>query len=296
MRTDGSQPSRVTNSKTIELDPTWSPDGARIAFTVLSNPEQDQSDIYVMNADGSGRKALTQGLGLCYSPSWSPDGKRLAFSCGHEQEARLRVVDAAGGSHQEFGQGFRPSWSPSGREILFTREPVPPPNNGFWPYRLFLTSAPAPVEARPSSSDKPLPRAQVVLAVREVPPPSSVDSSWNAGGGVWSPDGKLIAFVTTSSRSLDMGICIMKSDGTQVRQLTHSSQGKTVDFGPVWSPNGKSLFFNRNIYTDQGVRFDIFAVDADGKNLRRVRETGGLNLVGNDFLTALAMFRHPPAE
>jgi Tol biopolymer transport system component len=88
----------------------------------------------------------------------------------------------------------------------------------------------------------------------------------------------------------------MNADGTHMRQLTHDRDPLTFDFGPVWSPNGKSIFFNRHLYTNRGVRFTIFAVDVDGKHLRRVRETDGLNLVGNDFLTARAMFRHPPAE
>ena len=46
--------------------PSWSPDGAKLAF-------ERQSDIYVMNADGSGQQNLTRGAGRRESsPVWSP--------------------------------------------------------------------------------------------------------------------------------------------------------------------------------------------------------------------------------
>ena len=47
--------------------PTWSPDGRRIAF-VRGKPDPDSWEIYVMNADGSGARKLTKGA----SPAWQP--------------------------------------------------------------------------------------------------------------------------------------------------------------------------------------------------------------------------------
>jgi len=59
-------------------DPTWSPDGKKIAFTSIRNGRA--SSIYVMNADGSGRTRLTEHAenGVS-SPTWSPDGAHIAF-------------------------------------------------------------------------------------------------------------------------------------------------------------------------------------------------------------------------
>jgi TolB protein len=49
--------------------PSWSPDGAKLAF-------ERQSDIYVMTADGSGQRNLTRGSGRRESsPVWSPAQK-----------------------------------------------------------------------------------------------------------------------------------------------------------------------------------------------------------------------------
>jgi TolB protein len=45
--------------------PSWSPDGQKIAF-------QKQTNIYVMNADGSGQRKLTRGSRRDSHPVWSP--------------------------------------------------------------------------------------------------------------------------------------------------------------------------------------------------------------------------------
>jgi Tol biopolymer transport system component len=51
----------------------WSPDGARLAFSMLG-------EIHVVNADASGLRQITTDGGLW--PSWSPDGTRIAFVAG----------------------------------------------------------------------------------------------------------------------------------------------------------------------------------------------------------------------
>ena len=60
-----------------DIQPTWSPDGKKIAFARLVGTHLQ---LYVMNADGSGQKALTHGVPDHLDPAWSPDGKTIAFS------------------------------------------------------------------------------------------------------------------------------------------------------------------------------------------------------------------------
>jgi TolB protein len=56
--------------------PSWSPDGKRIAFTMIRN---DSTEIGIVNRDGTGFVQLTNDGQQNRSPVWSPDGRQLAF-------------------------------------------------------------------------------------------------------------------------------------------------------------------------------------------------------------------------
>mgnify|MGYP006270892699 CR=1 FL=1 len=73
MNADGSGQTRLTDDPADDYYPSWSPDGARIAFTSERN---GQAEIYAMNADGSGLKNLTNNPAGDWWPSWSPAGTR----------------------------------------------------------------------------------------------------------------------------------------------------------------------------------------------------------------------------
>ena len=68
---------RLTRRPRYDIQPVFSPDGKRIAFT--SNTDGNM-EIYLMNADGSGLIRVTRDRGDDSSPSWSPDGKTIIFS------------------------------------------------------------------------------------------------------------------------------------------------------------------------------------------------------------------------
>jgi len=77
MNADGSHVTRLTDNTAFDTDPSWSPDGTKIAFT---SDRDDNVEIYVMNADGSGQTRLTDNTAFDIEPSWSPDGEKIAFS------------------------------------------------------------------------------------------------------------------------------------------------------------------------------------------------------------------------
>jgi serine/threonine protein kinase/Tol biopolymer transport system component len=77
-----SVPHRVTTDPGSAIDPVWSPDSARIAFTSF---RKGNADIYVKNANGVGEETP-----LLESPmnesveDWSRDGKHIAFLSGKD--------------------------------------------------------------------------------------------------------------------------------------------------------------------------------------------------------------------
>jgi dipeptidyl aminopeptidase/acylaminoacyl peptidase len=70
---DGTDLTRLTHSPGPDFDPSWSPDGTRIAFR---SERSGEPEIWVMNADGAEQRRLAAGL----SPAWSPDGSLIAFA------------------------------------------------------------------------------------------------------------------------------------------------------------------------------------------------------------------------
>src|SRR5215210_641094 len=120
MNADGSCQTKLVGGDAS--DPTWSPDGTKIAF---SKPRPGYlSSIYVMNADGSGdpKRATTKYLARDANPAWSPDGKKIAF----ERTNHIYVTRACCelGPTQQLtsghGKDSYPSWSPDGTDLAFT--------------------------------------------------------------------------------------------------------------------------------------------------------------------------------
>ncbi|MDQ5842957.1 MAG: translocation protein TolB, partial [Thermoproteota archaeon] len=66
---DGSDQTNLSNNDADDFNPSWSPDGEKIAFS--SDRDNGNFDIYTMNADGSGLTRLTDDPADDFNPSWS---------------------------------------------------------------------------------------------------------------------------------------------------------------------------------------------------------------------------------
>lgn len=71
MKADGTGAMRLTEDPSDNIDPAWSPDGRRIAFSSVRNGDYE---IYRMNGDGSGVTRLTTLKGSDAGPSWAQIG------------------------------------------------------------------------------------------------------------------------------------------------------------------------------------------------------------------------------
>jgi Tol biopolymer transport system component len=112
------------------FNPSWSPDGSRIAFSGLVG---GFNDLFVYDLTASQLKRLTTDGFTELDPAWSPDSRSIAFSTDrfstrlqqlHSGDLRLAIVDAATGAVREVGgfanaKNISPQWTQDGRGLFF---------------------------------------------------------------------------------------------------------------------------------------------------------------------------------
>lgn len=85
--------------------------------------------------------------------------------------------------------------------------------------------------------------------------------------------------VFTSNRDGSSNIYVMDDDGSNVQRLTFT-ESPQVDGGPIWSPDGTHIAFERDTdaakhKTNQ--KYDIFLMDADGSNVQQLTDDRALD-------------------
>jgi Tol biopolymer transport system component len=222
----GGKRSAITGQGVVEVNPAWSPDGGRIAFT--SGPGSDL-DLYTMAADGSDRRLVWGGDLLQSSVDWSPDGSTLVVDASPvDGNLQVFTVPATGGDPSQLTVGEpngKPNWTPDDR-ILFL-----------------------------SLRDGETQEIYVMGADGSDPVDLSNDPSRDVLAEM-SPDGRRIAF--SSDRSGNFEIWLMDADGSNPIQLTDNPG---TDSNPTWSSDGAHI-----LYTSEADPVGIWAMRADGSN------------------------------
>jgi Tol biopolymer transport system component len=288
MHADGSGQRRLTRG----ADPSWSPDGRRIALSVDRNRSDfsSYSQIWVIDADGDGLRRLTTGeqpYDTHSSPVWSPDGKTIAFEGYNDGNYWINVVGLDGSGQRELSQkggpyvDVAPVWAPDGRSIAFTHSDAVYVMRPDGSRRRMLArmkgatltwgGAWSPDGRRIAFlSDGDL----WVMNANGRRPQKLVDSPGKESYEIaWSPDGQKLAFSVlergSSRRSLeaDSEVFVVNADGSDLRKLTDND--RVADDDPVWSPDGRAIGFT----SDRDGKSEIYVMNADGSNQHNVSQS-----------------------
>ena len=121
-------PAAVGTTYTIDVAPSWSPDGSTLLFTRITTDTADAANIraatglYTVPASGGAVTAVpntTDG----YHGDWSPDGRSIVFAVlGPDADSGpLAVVGADGSGRRTISGavGLMPAWSPDGSTIAY---------------------------------------------------------------------------------------------------------------------------------------------------------------------------------
>ena len=102
----------VTARRGPEFDPSFSPDGRRIAYRDSRRGINRDDDIWVADADGRNAHPLTRDSANDWSPAWSPDGRTIAFASTRSGPLRLWLMNADGSRPRRLSQtaGEYPTW------------------------------------------------------------------------------------------------------------------------------------------------------------------------------------------
>ncbi|MBX7187859.1 MAG: amidohydrolase, partial [Vicinamibacteria bacterium] len=117
----GGKPENLTRDRYLDAEPSWSPDGAKLAYS--SDKGGSLLQLWIRDLKTGEDRQLTRLTTQPMGASWSPDGSRIAFLevDGMWRRAAVSVVNVASGKvtriHDSlFGPGT-PTWSPDGRRV-----------------------------------------------------------------------------------------------------------------------------------------------------------------------------------
>ena len=244
---DGSGVRRITHTTApgFSCCPRWSPDHTRIAF--ISDREGDE-ELYLMDADGSNVQRLTHNSGDDWGPAWLPDGAQIAFLSGPNNHAEILIINVDGTDQHLLGDFVGEAsgdldWSPEGERLLFTSQRYGHPEQSF---ELNM-------------------KTKIVRQLVNSP-----EGSLSANAS-WSPSGDYIVF--TSDRYGPLDVFRMDLDGSDLRRLTQSPVGSVGSWATAQSPDGAHIVFSSDrlgAATEWRENTEIFVIDEDGMNLRRI--------------------------
>jgi TolB protein len=259
---DGTGRRQLTSGPVSEIQPTFSPDGTKIAYESLGLGGATV-EIFVMDADGTDRvtiatKPAVLRIGNETSIgwrrlSWSPDSRSLTYSGLFEGRPQVFVARADGSGATWIGdralEGQDPVWSPDGQRIAFR-------GGRFDRDRGIYVMNPDGSGVR-----------------RLVTPPDDPTRTYSYLEPTWSPDGKWLSYANVPGLEHDpvsgaypgyyQQVWIAGVDDGVERAISTATGWSD---NPAWSPDGSRLaYFKASAWSSSGV-FVVVRPDGSGES------------------------------
>ena len=246
---DSEEAFQLTDGPGYDYQPDWSPDGKSIVYVSY---QKDAMELWLLDLATGKAHSLTEGGAVNVEPRWSPDGKRIAFVSTiynkrfHVFRADVRdgkresVVRLTGETKSElpryyysqYDMEINPVWTRDGQEILFvSNKGHIHGTGGFW----LMKAEPGAVaheihyeetnwKARPDFSPDGSRMVYSSYLGRQwhqlwVMPAKGGDAfpisygDWDATNVRWSPDGKILAFISNRQGNTELWLHEMSGGG-----------------------------------------------------------------------------------
>jgi dipeptidyl aminopeptidase/acylaminoacyl peptidase len=269
----------------------FSPDGARIAYTIVRNdgPLRPVGQLWIMTLADRKSICLSAGDEPSGEPEWSPDGKWIAYSGRLGNRGGVIMARPDGSDKKYLGPlegtnaplpttGKKITWSPDSKRIAYvSAQPGPETADATGDPIVITRYLYKPTASEGNSHFNDNKRLHIFTVDAASGESRQLTTGTHYEHSVdWSPDGKQIAFVSNREPSEDQffNYDLLTLDATTA-EMTRLTATENAEYRPRWSPDGQTIAYEatKRGLTDLETTMEdthIWLIDAGGKNRREL--------------------------